>query len=75
MNARWFRSLGEAQTISTAWWDDYNHERPHSALGGLTPMEYERAQLRTRADQARISVIWKLDLGYLDRRNRGLIPG
>jgi putative transposase len=34
-----FRSLGHARAILGAWRDDYNHVRPHGALGGLTPAE------------------------------------
>jgi putative transposase len=48
LNAHWFESLYEAKQLIGDWWEDYNEERPHSALGGLTPMEYERTQLRTR---------------------------
>ncbi len=48
LNANWFHSLAEAQQLIANWWQDYNEERPHSALGGLTPIEYERAQVRKR---------------------------
>jgi len=48
LNANWFYSLEDAREKIRNWWIDYNEERPHSALGGLTPVEYERAQLRTQ---------------------------
>jgi putative transposase len=48
LNASWFRTLAEARMLINNWWTDYNEERPHSALGGLTPMEYEEAQTRTQ---------------------------
>ena len=48
LNGHWFTSLQDAKKLVAEWWIDYNEERPHSALGGLTPMEYERAQLRTQ---------------------------
>jgi putative transposase len=48
LNASWFRTLSEAQKLIADWWKDYNEERPHSALGGLSPIEYERSQLRTQ---------------------------
>ena len=35
-----FASLAEAQTIIEAWRMDYNHHRPHSSLGHLTPTEF-----------------------------------
>jgi putative transposase len=41
LNANWFYSLAEAKKISESWIKDYNEERPHSGLGGLTPIEYE----------------------------------
>jgi putative transposase len=47
LNASWFHSLDEARTVIKSWTKDYNEERPHSALGGLTPMEYERSQIQT----------------------------
>ncbi|WP_373467345.1 integrase core domain-containing protein [Geothrix sp. 21YS21S-4] len=37
LNEHWFSSLWEARAITKAWMDDYNHRRPHSALGGLPP--------------------------------------
>lgn len=47
LNANWFYSFDEARKIIETWIKDYNEERPHSALGGLTPIEYERAQIQT----------------------------
>jgi putative transposase len=47
LNASWFYSLAEATKLIEGWIKDYNEERPHSALGGLTPMEYERLQVQT----------------------------
>jgi len=35
-----FISLGEARAIIEAWRHDYNHLRPHSSLGALTPSEF-----------------------------------
>lgn len=35
---RWlFTSVQEARRIITHWLEEYNHERPHGALNGLTP--------------------------------------
>jgi putative transposase len=47
LNANWFRSVAEAREIIERWVKDYNHERPHSSLDGLTPMEYEQAHIQT----------------------------
>ena len=40
LNQYWFRSLGEAQLIIGEWRYQYNHVRPHSALGYLPPAVY-----------------------------------
>jgi transposase InsO family protein len=34
------RNRLDAARIIKAWKDDYNHQRPHSSLGGLTPAEF-----------------------------------
>lgn len=40
LNMHQFASLAEAQAIIEAWRMDYNHHRPHSSLGHLTPTEF-----------------------------------
>jgi putative transposase len=40
LNEHRFRSLHHAQEIIAAWREHYNTHRPHSALGGLSPMKY-----------------------------------
>ena len=45
LNEHIFLSLAEARATIEAWRDDYNHRRPHSSLGALTPVEF--AQLKT----------------------------
>ena len=40
LNVHPFTSLAEAQAIIEAWRRDYNHRRPHSSLGHLTPNEF-----------------------------------
>ena len=47
LNASWFHSLSDAKKVIEDWVKDYNEERPHSSLGGLTPIEYERSQIQT----------------------------
>jgi putative transposase len=39
-SAHQFASLAEAQAIIEGWRVDYNHHRPHSSLGHLTPNEF-----------------------------------
>jgi transposase InsO family protein len=36
-----FATTAEARTAVAAWIEDYNHDRPHSALGMLSPVAYE----------------------------------
>jgi putative transposase len=40
LNETLFSSLAEARMRISAWKDDYNHHRPHSSLGNLTPSEF-----------------------------------
>jgi len=42
LNEILFSSLLEAKTKLSDWKDDYNHHRPHSALGNLTPQEFAK---------------------------------
>jgi putative transposase len=35
-----FENLVAARKLSTAWKEDYNHHRPHSSLGYVTPVEF-----------------------------------
>lgn len=43
LNLHLFMSLTEARREIEAWRQFYNTRRPHSSLGGLTPMEYKAA--------------------------------
>jgi putative transposase len=40
LNQNWFSNLYEARDIIEQWRMEYNHLRPHSSLGNLTPEEY-----------------------------------
>ena len=50
LNAEEFGSVLEAQVLAKEWRRDYNHVRPHSALGYRTPAEY--GAMAPRADSA-----------------------
>ena len=39
LNVNWFLSIDDAKEKINAFKEDYNHFRPHSALGNLTPVE------------------------------------
>lgn len=55
LNEHLFTSYAHARRIINAWRIDYNHQRPHSSLDGLTPMEFAT---RSNADhnQNRLSL-------------------
>lgn len=40
LNENWFVSLEEVRKTIEEWRIDYNENRPHSSLGGLTPKEF-----------------------------------
>ena len=39
LNETLFTSLAQARVVLALWQDDYNRVRPHSSLGGATPIE------------------------------------
>jgi putative transposase len=47
LSVNWFLSLDHAQEIIDQWKWDYNHLRPHSALGDLSPEEYIQTHQHT----------------------------
>lgn len=49
MNMHQFMTLDDARAIIEAWRANYNHRRPHSSLGHLTPNEFiaQRQALHT----------------------------
>jgi putative transposase len=49
LNEHVFLTLAEARETIGAWRHDYNHRRPHSSLGALTPTEF--AVLKGRETQ------------------------
>lgn len=40
LNDTLFSTLSEARSAITSWKEDYNHQRPHSALGNMSPAEF-----------------------------------
>jgi putative transposase len=47
LNQHWFTNLADARAIVEDWRQDYNHHRPHSALGYLTPSEFHQQLIPT----------------------------
>ena len=53
LNVHQFVDLADARARIEAWREDYNHHRPHSSLGHLTPNEYvDQRQVRMTAQAA-----------------------
>lgn len=48
LNEHLFQGLSAARKIIEAWRLDYNDDRPHTSLGGLTPNEFAARSKRTR---------------------------
>lgn len=44
LNQHWFLSLKHARRLISAWKEDYNTVRPHTALGNVPPAEFVRRQ-------------------------------
>lgn len=42
LNASWFRTLNDIRTTLASWQQEYNWERPHSALAYRTPAEFRQ---------------------------------
>lgn len=51
LNEHLFSSYGQARRIIERWRHDYNTERPHTSLDGLTPKEFANRTI-TRTDSA-----------------------
>lgn len=41
LDAYLFEDIGQVQQLADEWMEDYNHKRPHEALGGLTPNHFK----------------------------------
>ena len=42
LNVNWFLDPEDARRQVDAWRRDYNHDRPHSSLGRIPPVEFAR---------------------------------
>lgn len=49
LNTHCFLSIRDAQSLIEAWREDYNHYRPHSSIGNLTPREFARRKMQLKA--------------------------
>jgi putative transposase len=42
LDAYLFEDIDQVQVLADEWMEDYNYNRPHEALGGITPDLYKR---------------------------------
>ena len=56
LNVYAFESVTHAQAVIDAWRDDYNHHRPHGALGHLTPSEYASQRQKPASEAAALQL-------------------
>jgi putative transposase len=42
LNDTLFSTFSEARSAINSWKEDYNHHRPHSALGNMPPAEFAK---------------------------------
>jgi len=52
LNETLFASLSHARAALCNWHDDYNHVRPHSGIGVLTPVDAARRLVRPSPGRA-----------------------
>jgi putative transposase len=54
VDQHWFTAIEEAEAMIEEWREDYNTHRPHSALGGLTPREFETSLGKREASREHV---------------------
>lgn len=73
LNETLFSSLAHARHVLADWRDDYNHARPHSSLGGLTPAE-AAAKAATQAGLGHAPALLAITARFGHQNHTGLHP-
>jgi putative transposase len=65
LNAHWFRTLQDVRQTLESWRQEYNCERPHSALDYMTPEEFRQKQDRGKdGDKAALENTTRFPLSH-----------
>ena len=77
LNETLFSSLAHARSVLAKWRADYNHVRPHSSIGWLTPVEMmltlttrRDPALRSSHSSAPITAAKPSNLGFITRQSK-----
>ncbi len=62
LNEHWFLGLEDAREKVESWREDYNKERPHSALNNLTPEEFAAKKFPVKMESFTVNLTNKNDL-------------
>ena len=71
LNENWFTDLADAREKIETWRQDYNQQRPHSALGYRTPEEFARLVLTNRGKDGGIAALENAPRFPLSHRSGG----
>ena len=74
LNETWFLSLEDAREKVESWRRHYNGERPHSALGNLSPREFAVLAQTPRIDPQNSHYAWYRKWGKTIVQNPNIDP-
>ena len=57
LDAYLFEDINQVQSLTDEWMQDYNYNRPHEALGGVTPAYFKNSKMWRYGKRCRVSHI------------------